>query len=210
MKYRELNGTSPIRWHRSTSIRGALKRLPKREQELFSLKRDYENILATHNSLLARKLEAEIAVNMERKQKGEQFRVLDSARLPEKPVKPDMKKLFALIVGAGLAVGGGIIFLLEYMDNSLKRPEEIEADLELPLLCMIPEIISRKTRFLRSIEHVCCAFFAFVALTLFAGFTTLYLKGVDQTLDALKNWVLIKAVEKQGGDGKDPHSIEQI
>jgi uncharacterized protein involved in exopolysaccharide biosynthesis len=59
-----------------------------------SLKRDYDNILATHNSLLARKLEAEIAVNMERKQKGEQFRVLDSARLPEKPIKPDMKKLF--------------------------------------------------------------------------------------------------------------------
>ena len=71
-----------------------IENTPKREQELLSLKRDYENILATHNSLLARKLEAEIAVNMERKQKGEQFRVLDSARLPEKPIKPDMKKLF--------------------------------------------------------------------------------------------------------------------
>jgi len=166
-----------------------IENTPKREQELLSLKRDYENILATHNSLLARKLEAEIAVNMERKQKGEQFRVLDSARLPEKPVKPDMKKLFVLIVGAGLAVGGGIIFLLEYLDNSLKRPEEIEADLELPVLCMIPEIISRKTRILRSIEHVCCALFAFVSFALFAGFTVLYLRGVDQTIDALNKWV---------------------
>jgi polysaccharide chain length determinant protein (PEP-CTERM system associated) len=135
-----------------------IENTPKREQELLSLKRDYDNILATHNSLLARKLEAEIAVNMERKQKGEQFRVLDSARLPEKPIKPDMKKLFALIVGAGVAVGGGIIFLLEYMDNTFKRPGEIESNLNLPVLCMIPEIISRKTRFLRSIEHVCCAF----------------------------------------------------
>lgn len=166
-----------------------IENTPKREQELLSLKRDYDNILTTHNSLLARKLEAEIAVNMERKQKGEQFRVLDNARLPEKPVKPDMKKLFVLIVGAGLAVGGGIIFLLEYLDNTLKRPEEIETDLELPVLCMVPQIISRKTRILRSIEHVCCAFFAFVSLGLFAGFTVLFLKGVEQTFDVLKNWV---------------------
>jgi hypothetical protein len=75
------------------------------------------------------------------------------------------------------------------MDNTLKRPEEIESNLSFPVLCTVPEIISRKTRILRSIEHVCCAFFAFVSLTLFAGFTTLYLKGVDQTLDVLKNWV---------------------
>jgi hypothetical protein len=57
------------------------------------------------------------------------------------------------------------------------------------VLCTVPEIISRKTRILRRIEHVCCAFFAFVSLALFAGFAALYLKGVDQTLDALKNWV---------------------
>lgn len=166
-----------------------IENTPKREQELLSLKRDYDNILATHNSLLARKLEAEIAVNMERKQKGEQFRVLDSARLPEKPIKPDMKKLFALIVGAGLAVGGGIIFLLEYLDNTVKRPEEIESDLKLPVLCMVPEIISRKTRILKTVEHVCCVFFALVSLAVFAGFTTLYLHGVDQTIDTLKNWI---------------------
>jgi polysaccharide chain length determinant protein (PEP-CTERM system associated) len=166
-----------------------IENTPKREQELLSLKRDYDNILATHNSLLARKLEAEIAVNMERKQKGEQFRVLDSARLPEKPIKPDMKKLFALVVGAGLAMGGGIIFLMEYLDHSLKRPEEIESDLQLPVLCTVPEIISRKMRIMRRIEHVCCALFACVSLALFGGFSVLYLKGVDQTLDALKNWV---------------------
>ena len=100
-----------------------------------------------------------------------------------------MKKLFVLIVGAGLAVGGGIIFLLEYMDSSLKRPDEIETDLKLPLLCTVPEIISRKTRILRNVEHVCCALFAFVSLSLFAGFTILYINGVDQTLGLLKSWV---------------------
>ncbi|MEW5909634.1 MAG: Wzz/FepE/Etk N-terminal domain-containing protein, partial [Thermodesulfobacteriota bacterium] len=69
---------------------------PKREQELLTLKRDYENINSTYNSLLQRKLEAEIAVNMEKKQKGEQFRILDAAKYPEKPIWPNMNYLFMM------------------------------------------------------------------------------------------------------------------
>lgn len=164
---------------------------PKREQELLSLKRDYENIQASYNSLLARKLEAEIAVNMERKQKGEQFRVVDSARLPEKPVKPDMKKLFALVVAAGLAVGGGIVFLLEYLDQTFKRPDQVESDLQLAVLCTVPEIVGPRKRMLRRLEHAGSMMFAAVSLALFAGFAILYVKGVDQTLEAVKRVINI-------------------
>ena len=126
-----------------STYQARVENTPKREQELLSLRRDYQNIQTTYDSLLARKLEAEIAVNMERKQKGEQFRILDPAKQPQKPVKPDMQKLFIMVVGAGLAIGGGIIFLLEYLDNSFKRPEDIEEDLELPVLCSVPQIIDR-------------------------------------------------------------------
>ena len=80
---------------------------PKREQELMSLTRDYNNILESYNSILNRKLEAEIAVNMEKKQKGEQFRIIDPAKLPQKPVSPNMKKLFLLFLAAGFGSGGG-------------------------------------------------------------------------------------------------------
>ncbi|WP_319525834.1 XrtA system polysaccharide chain length determinant [uncultured Desulfosarcina sp.] len=159
---------------------------PKREQELLSLRRDYQNIQATYDSLLERKLEAEIAVNMERKQKGEQFRIVDPAKLPEKPIKPNMKKLFIFIVGAGLAIGGGIIFLLEYIDNSFKRPEDIEEDLELPVLCSIPLIISRKTRIIRRFEHAACAVFGCISIALFGVFAILSLKGVEQTLELIR------------------------
>ena len=169
--------------------RRRVENTPKREQELLSLRRDYENIQASYNSLLARKLEAEIAVNMERKQKGEQFRVLDAARLPEKPIKPDMKKLFALIVGAGLAVGGAIVFLLEYFDNTFKRVADIESGLKLAVLCTVPEIVSRKTRILRRIEQTCCACFALASLALFTAFAALYINGVDKTIAVLKPYV---------------------
>ena len=79
---------------------------PKREQELMALQRDYENLQESYSSLLNRKLEADISVNMERKQKGEQFRVLDQARLPKRPVQPNMQMLFLITIAAGLGVGG--------------------------------------------------------------------------------------------------------
>ena len=163
-----------------------IENTPKREQELLSLKRDYENIQATYSSLLARKLEAEIAVNMERKQKGEQFRVLDTARIPEKPVKPNMKKLFVMACGAGLGIGVGIIFLLEQLKNSFSRPEDIESGLNLPVLCTVPEIYSPRKRVLRTVEHVGCSIFTAVSIVLFGFFALLYLKGVDQAIMLLE------------------------
>lgn len=156
---------------------------PKREQELLSLRRDYQNIQTTYDSLLARKLEAEIAVNMERKQKGEQFRILDPARRPQKPVKPNMQKLFFMVVAAGLAIGGGIIFILEYLDNSFKRPEDIEADLGLPVLCSVPQIIDRRARVFRRFEYATYTVFGLISFVLFAGFAVLTLKGVEPVLD---------------------------
>ena len=103
-----------------------VERTPKREQELMTLKRDYENTQESYNSLLNRKLEAEIAVNMEKKQKGEQFRIIDRAALPRKPVSPDMRKLFLLSMAAGLGLGGGLIFLLDFLNPSLKQPKDYQ------------------------------------------------------------------------------------
>jgi polysaccharide chain length determinant protein (PEP-CTERM system associated) len=113
---------------------------PKLEQELLSLKRDYDNTQKTYDSLLARKQEAEVAANMERQQKGEQFRILDPARLPDKPQSPNMRKLFLMCLMAGLGLGGGLIFLMEFLDKSVKRLESVPQKLGIPLLVAIPSI----------------------------------------------------------------------
>jgi polysaccharide chain length determinant protein (PEP-CTERM system associated) len=101
-----------------------VERTPKREEELLALNRDYSNIQASYNSLLNRKLEAEIALNMEKKQKGEQFRIIDPARIPYEPISPDMRRLFMVVLAGGLGVGTGLIFLLDFLNSSLKDPEK--------------------------------------------------------------------------------------
>jgi uncharacterized protein involved in exopolysaccharide biosynthesis len=113
---------------------------PKREQELISLTRDYNNMQGLYQSLQMKKMEAEQAKTLEQRQKGEQFRVLDPAYFPMKPYKPDVRKLLLLSVALGLGTGCGLAFLLEYMDRSIKDPEDLEALTGMPVLAVIPRI----------------------------------------------------------------------
>jgi polysaccharide chain length determinant protein (PEP-CTERM system associated) len=162
--------------------RKRVENTPKREQELLSLRRDYQNIQTNYDSLLARKLESELAVNMERKQKGEQFRIIDPAQISTTPVEPDMRKLFLLFIGLGLGSGAGLIYIFEFLSTSFKNPDEIEVELNLPVLGTIPHIIQPSKKRWQHIEYglsICSAFFA---LVLFGGFAVLSFLGVESTL----------------------------
>jgi protein tyrosine kinase modulator len=161
---------------------------PKKEQELLSLERDYDNIKASYNSLLNRKLEADIAVNMEKKQKGEQFRIIDPARLPQKPVSPDMKKLFLILAAAGFGIGGGIIFLLEYFNTSFRSPEDIESYLGFTVMATVPVIYHRKDEWRKKLNQAFSILSIMISFFLFVVFAMISFKGVDLTM-ALENCI---------------------
>ncbi len=160
---------------------------PKREQELFSLKRDYNNLTDLYNSLLNRKLEAEISLSMERKQKGEQFRIIDPAKIPSVPVQPNTKKIILLTLALGLGLGGGLAYLVEIMDTSYKTPEEVEKELQLPVLISMP--IRYTEGELKSIKRKKVLAFASVGLgfVLSAIGIVIALKGVDTTLNYVRD-----------------------
>ncbi len=117
---------------------------PEREQQLMGLMRDYENTQKNYQSLLDKKLHAKISENLEKRQKGEQFRIIDPANLPEKPFAPNLMKVLAMGLLVGLGSGFGFVVLLEYLDLSFKKPEEIEEALGLPVLATIPKFISAR------------------------------------------------------------------
>ncbi|MBC8441403.1 MAG: protein GumC [Deltaproteobacteria bacterium] len=159
---------------------------PKREQELQSIQRDYNNIKESYNSLLARRLEAELAVNMEKKQKGEQFRILDYARLPEKPISPDVRMLFMLSLAIGFGLGGGAIFLLEFLNPTLRREEQIETEIGLPILASIPPLEQPGTGRKKWIGFIAFAIVCIYAIAIFLLFYFFYLKGINKTLNFIQ------------------------
>jgi len=159
---------------------------PKRESAIIDLNRNYENIQRAYTSLLDKKLASDIAVNMEKKQKGQKFRVIDKAKLPQKPISPDMKILFILFISVGLAAGGGLIFLMDFLDQSLKKPDDLESIAGVPMLATIPEIYTKKDIIKHRINHVMSLCTTMIAFMLFAVFTVFTLKGVERTLEFIK------------------------
>jgi len=175
-----------------SQIRGYEKQInntPAREQELSSLKRDYDNIKASYKFLLNRKLESEVSVNMEKVQKGEKFRVLDFAMLPQKPSFPNMKILFLLCLVAGPNIGLGLVFLLEYLNTSFRNPKDIESYLEIPILATVPVIYDRKDKIRQKRNQVFCIFSIMFSCVLLSAFAVLSFVGVEQTMDLLNRFI---------------------
>jgi polysaccharide chain length determinant protein (PEP-CTERM system associated) len=119
---------------------------PGLEAQLTELMRDYNTLQESYTSLLKKSQDSNIAVNLERRQIGEQFRILDGARLPERPVSPNRLQINLLGILAGLALGVGLVALLEYKDTSFKTDDDIVTTLALPVLAVIPAMTNASER----------------------------------------------------------------
>jgi polysaccharide chain length determinant protein (PEP-CTERM system associated) len=117
---------------------------PKREQEIALLTRDYDLLKTNYQSLMEKKIQAQMAENLERKQQGEQFKILDPARIPEKPVKPDRKKILLMGVAIGLVAGLGLVWFRESMDQSFHAISDLEEYLGIPVIATIPNLIEER------------------------------------------------------------------
>jgi polysaccharide chain length determinant protein (PEP-CTERM system associated) len=121
-------------------LQSKLQMSPAIQQEYKSLTRDYQSALNFYNDLLKKQSESEMATDLERRQEGETFRVLDAPNLPQKPTFPN-RPIFGLGgFAGGLMLGLGIVFVLEVQDTSLHTERDVDSLLKLPTLATIPDI----------------------------------------------------------------------
>ena len=113
-------------------------RSPVPEQELLSLMRDQEKTRERYQALLNAKIKVEISENIERQTEGEQFRILESATLPEKPVRPDVFGIILIAIASGMAVSIGLVSFVEYSDTSFHKTEDLENTTGLKVLSTVP------------------------------------------------------------------------
>jgi polysaccharide chain length determinant protein (PEP-CTERM system associated) len=123
-------------------LQGKVDSAPTRVSELTELTRNYGTLNNTYLSLLSKREDSKIAENLERRQVGEQFKVLDPARLPERPFSPKRTRLTGLASAGGLALGLVLIGLLEYRDRSFKTEEDVMRVLQIPVLALVPHMRS--------------------------------------------------------------------
>jgi polysaccharide chain length determinant protein (PEP-CTERM system associated) len=113
---------------------------PRREQEIALLTRDYDLLKTNYQSLMDKKIQAQMAENLERKQQSEQFKILDPARIPEKPIKPDRNKILLMGGVLGLAAGLGLAWFRESLDQSFHAVSDIEDYLGIPVIATLPNL----------------------------------------------------------------------
>jgi polysaccharide chain length determinant protein (PEP-CTERM system associated) len=116
--------------------------VPQRQLELQQLSEGYNNVKAVLERLTDNKLQADMASNMEVKQKGEQFKVLDPASLPDKPVAPNRLRLVAAGFLGGGGFGAGLVLLLDLLNRGFRSREDAAEVLGIPVLGVIPNIVS--------------------------------------------------------------------
>ena len=102
--------------------------------------REYESTKTDYETLLKKSQGAQQAENLEKRQKGEQFKVIDPAKIPEKPFSPDVPKILLIGLFAGLAGGFAMAFIREQLDRSFHDAADVELSLGIKVLATIPKI----------------------------------------------------------------------
>lgn len=98
------------------------------------LKRDAEGNKTMYDGLLTKLKEANIAAGL----KSSNIRVIDPAMIPSTPSRPAKARNIALSFLVGLVGGIGLALLREYLDNTVKTPDDVESLARLPSLAVVP------------------------------------------------------------------------
>jgi hypothetical protein len=116
---------------------------------------------------------------MQRRQIGEQFKVIDGARLPERPISPDRLRINMFGILGGLALGLGLVAFLEYRDTSFKNDDDVTTTLALPVLAVIPIMTNAMERRIARRRKVLLAATASVTCMVIAAAVMIVLKYSD-------------------------------
>ena len=119
------------------SYQSRLMSSPMVEQQYKQLTRDQDQARTFYNDLYGKLNTAQMATNLENRQQGEQFRLLDAANLPEAPFSPKRSVFLVAGLAGGFVLGLGIVLLLEFRDTSMRSERDVWAFLDLPVLTSI-------------------------------------------------------------------------
>jgi capsular exopolysaccharide synthesis family protein len=122
--------------------REALLKMRDQTADYMALKREHMALQSIYDGLIGRIKEAGIVTD------GgvNNLSILDLAKVPSRPFKPNLQQNLMVALGIGLALGVLLIFLIEMLDDTVKTADEVERLSGAPILGSIPFVGSRKQR----------------------------------------------------------------
>lgn len=134
-----------------------IERTPRVSEQLEALARRHKDLTGNLTDFNHRRLEAEVQADLERRQLGEQFRVLEPAFPAPEPAAPNriLILIMSLMVGVSLGVAAAVV--AESADSSVHGPLELQTELGIPVLASIPtillqpDLVARRRRWWRNV-----------------------------------------------------------
>ena len=153
------NGTAEIaRLQKQVDeLRAQVEGTPRVAEQLEALHRRHTQLTENLRDYNNRRLQAEVQANLERRQLGEQFRVLEPAFPPTQPSSPNRLVIIVTALMAGISLGVAAAVVAETADSSVHAPQDLQRELGIPVLAAIPNILlapdiaARRRRWIRNL-----------------------------------------------------------
>ena len=168
-----------------TTYQTRLDNAPKREQEYLDATRDYQGTKELYQSLTRKYDDALLGESMEQRQKGEQFRILDSALPSSTPAAPRRARLLFAAVVISVVLGTGSMVLMELVDTSFHSARDLRAYTTVPILVNIPRIVTETDARRHRWRFRLAAISVLVALVVLGGSSYMFAYGNEQLAQLL-------------------------
>jgi len=127
-----------------STLRSRIARLPEYEIRLSNLENEVTSARQIYETFRSQLTGSEISQSLVRGGAESKYRVMEPAAVPLEPVRPDRIRMTLMGIIFGLIIGGAAVLLVELLDNSFKKVEEVEEILKTPVLATIPTIAAIK------------------------------------------------------------------
>jgi uncharacterized protein involved in exopolysaccharide biosynthesis len=165
----------------------SIRRTPANGITLSGLEREQENVQDLYNASVGRLAQAQTSLNIVAASKGERITVLEAAAVPNEPASPNRTQIALIGIAAGLGLAGGFFFLLELLNQTVRRPADIVRKLEITPLATIPRIETIGQKRMRRVLQISASLVVLAAVPTIIWAIDTYYMPLDLLYEKVKD-----------------------